>query len=145
MLHSKAYWITPDNKILDIGLGTHIDMILKHPELFGLTKEKITSIYQEYNELMGVEGKARYQIIMQLIANGFIRIRLYPNKHWSISANSWDDQTKKILSQWAETAKHIKNAGRYMNTVISTPHQVIKDYTVEDIIILNKHQSKPIT
>ena len=143
MLNSKAYWITPDNIILDIGLGTHIDMVIKHPELFDLPKEDIVSIYQHYNELLGVEGEARYKIIMKLLARGFIRIRLYPNKYWSISANNWDSRTKEVLSQWAEIAKEIKNADIYMNTVISTPHQVIKDYTVESLI-LNKHQSKPI-
>ena len=114
MLNSKAYWITPENEILDIGLGTHIEMIIKHPELFGLTKENISSIYQEHNELMGIEGKARYQIIMHLLANGFIRIRLYPNQYWSISASQWDKRTQKALSKWAKAAKDIKNAGKYM-------------------------------
>jgi len=140
LLNSKAYWITPDNEILDIGLGTHIDMVIKHPEFFGLIKEEITSIYQDYNELMGVEGKARYKIIMQLLAIGFIRIRLYPNKHWSISAQNWDSRTKKILSQWAEIAIEVKNAGQYMDTVISTQDQIIKGHTVKDLI-LNKHKS----
>ena len=143
MLNSKAYWITPENEILDIGLGTHIEMIIKHPTLFGLTKEKITSIYQDYNELMGVEGKARYKIIMQLLTSGFIRIRLYPNKHWSISAQNWDSRTKEVLSQWAEIAIEVKNAGQYMDTVISTHDQVIKDYSVKDLI-LNKHKSVTI-
>lgn len=143
MLNSKAYWITPDNEILDIGLGTHIEMIIKHPEVFGLTRDGITVIYQDYNELLGVEGKARYKIIMQLLASGFIRIRLYPNKHWSISAQKWDSRTKEVLSQWAEIAQKIKNSGRYMDTVISTHEQVIKGYTVEDLI-LNKHILKPI-
>jgi hypothetical protein len=138
MLNSKAYWITPDNEILDIGSGTHIDMIINHPEQFDLTKEEITSVYQDYNELMGIEGKARYKIIMQLLARGFIRIRLYPNKYWSISVKNWDSRTKKVLSQWAEIAKEYKKAGRYMDTVISTTDQVIKAYTVEDLI-LNKH------
>lgn len=144
MLHSKAYWITPDNEILDVGLGTHIEMIIKHPEIFGLTRDGITEIYQTYNELMGIEGKARYKIIMQLLASGFIRIRLYPNKYWSISAHNWDSRTKEMLTQWAEIAREVKNAGRYMDTVISTPNNVIRGYTVEDLI-LNKHQSKTIT
>lgn len=144
MLNSKAYWITPDNEILDIGLGTHIDMVIKHPEFFGLTKEEITSIYHDYNELVGVEGKARYHIIMKLLASGFIRIRLYPNKYWSISAHNWDRRSQKVLSRWAEIAKEIKNSGRYMDTVISTRDQVIKDYTVEELI-MNKHPSKTIT
>ncbi len=145
MLNSTAYWITPDNEILDIGLGTHIEMIIKHPEVFGLTRDGITAIYQDYNELLGVEGKARYHIIMKLLASGFIRIRLYPNKYWSISAQNWDSRTKEVLSQWAaEIAQKIKNAGRYMDTVISTHEQVIKGYTVEDLIS-NKHLTKTIT
>ena len=143
MFNSIAYWITPDNEILDIGLGTHIDMVIKHPEFFGLTKEEITSIYQKYNELMGVEGKARYKIIMQLLTSGFIRIRLYPNKYWSVSVRNWDGRTKDVLSQWAEIAIKVKNAGQYMGTVISTQDQVIKDYTVKDLI-LNKHKSVTI-
>ena len=138
MLNSKAYWITPDNEILDIGLGTHIDMIIKYPDKFNLTKESIITTYQKYNELIGIEGKARYEIIMQLLADGFIRARLYPNQYWSISAEKWDSRTKAALAKWAEVAKQVKNAGRYMDVVITTKNQVIKNYIVEDLM-LNKH------
>ena len=139
MLNSKAFWITTNGEILDIGLGTHIGFVIQNPEIFNLTKGEIVSAYHGHGELLGVEGRARYEIIMKLLANGFIRIRLYPNKYWSISANIWDSRTKKILSHWAKIAKEIKNSGRYMDIVISTHEQVIKDYTVE-ALFLNKHQ-----
>ena len=98
MLNSKAYWITPEGEILDFGLQTHIGFIIKQPEIFNMTKQEIVSTYHRYDELPGIEGKARHEIILKLITRGFIRIRLYQS-HWSISADSCDDKNQNGITK----------------------------------------------
>jgi hypothetical protein len=128
-----AYWIDPNGVIFDIGMGTHISKVISSPEKFATTKNNIIVCYKKYNEVLGVEGKARQEIIFNILKLGFIRIRLVVNNHWSISSYYWDKQTKLSLKKWAKIAKEVKSAGLYMDTVISTPNMIIREYTVEDL------------
>ena len=47
---SKAYWICPDESIIDIGLETHISYIINNPATFNTIKLKITELYKKYDE-----------------------------------------------------------------------------------------------
>lgn len=115
---ASAYWINPNGQILDIDVDTHISQIIKEPEKFGMTKEKINNIYKKHNEPIGLEGQAREELIMDVLKLGFIRIRLYINMHWSITIYGQSEKTKKIISSWANFAKDDKKAGPYMPVVI---------------------------
>jgi len=138
MTYNNACWISPDFEILDNGIESHITMVIKHPDWFGITIQEIESCYEKHNERMRKEGKAREEIILKLLDKNYIRVRLYPNKYWSVSAKEWNLHTKKALSIWANLAKDVKAVGKYMNVVISTHHLTIRDYTVEDLY-LKKH------
>jgi hypothetical protein len=54
-------------------------MVIQNPEKFGLTFDYIKQRFDEYGEKMGQEGKAREEIIMSLLEQGFVRIRKYGN------------------------------------------------------------------
>lgn len=111
---TTAYWIDHRGKILNIGSGTHIEQITRHPQKFGISKEAIQSIYKKYNEPMNSEGKAREDIIKQVIRKGFIRIRLYTNKYWSVTVNKLGRREKKALGEWSYEAKKDRTSGPYM-------------------------------
>jgi len=132
LILSKAYWISPDGNIIDIGLQTHIAYIISHPAIFNTTLEKITKLYKKYNEVMPVEGIARHKIIMVLLKQNFIRIRQYKN-HWSISLIILDDDTKSRLSQWSEIAMTITNSGQYADVIIQTYDGKKHHYSVQDL------------
>jgi len=138
MTYSNAYWIFPNGEIHKLGTESHISMVTKHPENFGLNRKQIEACYKKHNEKLWTEKKAREEIIFQLLDNGFIRIRLYPSSHWSINAKDWSEDVKSRLAKWAEQAKEIKAVGRYINVVIATHQRSIRDYTVEDLY-LKKH------
>ena len=138
MTYSNAYWLFPNGEIRELGTESHISLVTKNPEDFGLSRKEIEACYQKHNEKLWTEKKAREEIIFQLLDKGFIRIRLYPNKYWSISAKDWGEDTKRLLVKWAETAKAIKIVGQYMNVVIATYDRTIRDYTVDDLC-LGKH------
>ena len=129
MIYNNAYWIFPDGEIRKLGTDSHISMVIKKPQEFGLKREEIEACYHKHNEKLWTEKKARKEIIFQLLDKGFIRVRLYPSKYWSISAKDWSDYTKNLLAIWAEQAKTIQIVGHYMNVVISTYQRTIHDYT----------------
>ncbi len=138
MTYSNAYWLFPDGEIRELGTESHISMVTKNPEDFGLTREEIEACYKKHDEKLWTEKRAREEIIFQLLNKGFIRVRLYPNKYWSVSAKDWSDNTKISLVKWAEQARKVKAVGQYMNVVIATYQHTIRDYTVEDLY-LKKH------
>lgn len=112
---NAAYWISPTGKIIDVGVK-HINDIIRNPEEFGLTKNEIEQIYQKYNERMGQEGKAREEIIRNIIRRGFIRIRFYAKQgFWSVNINDLNNKNRDLLQQWAEQV--IKNGGSRYDAV----------------------------
>lgn len=96
-----AFWISPKGKTVG-GLGSHISMVIKAPEKFGVTREWIDSKYNEYNETIGVEGKAREEIIREILKEGFIRIRKYKNNEWVINVHKISKRNKERITKWAE-------------------------------------------
>ena len=76
-------------------------MVIKHPKKFGYTDQKIKDIYDKYGEPLGQEGKAREEIILDLINHGWIRVRRYNNKGYSININKMTKKVKDILFDWA--------------------------------------------
>ena len=109
-----AYWINPYGQIIDIGAGKHINQVTDAPEKFGVTREYLEAKFKEYGEPWGSEGKAREEIIKEIMKKGFIRIRLYPNKFWSIQTWDFNSRTRKALEKWAEQAMNTPKAGKYM-------------------------------
>lgn len=143
---SVAYWINPYGKIVSNGYKSHIQMIIDKPAKFGYTRDKIESIYKRYNEPMGKEGKAREDIIKDVVSKGFIRIRLYPNQYWSITAFQWNKKTRQALSVWAEIAKKVKQAGSYMKTKILTlkDDNLITKYDINDLYYALSEDFMPV-
>lgn len=131
-MHS-AYWINQRGKILDVGMGTHIDQVIKSPKSFGLTDLYIKNLYKKFNEPVSLEGKAREQIMQEVIKDGFIRIRFVKNRFWIVNADKWTPKVKKALTKWAEDAKTVKGAGKFMPVKIVTNHETINTYDVNDL------------
>ena len=109
-----AYWINPYGQILNIGAGKHITQVTDAPEKFGVTREYLEAKFKEYGEPWGSEGKAREDIIKDIMKKGFIRIRLYPNRFWSIQTWDFNKRTRTALQKWAEEALEDPKAGKYM-------------------------------
>ena len=101
---TRAYWISPMGEILDLGADKHINQVIRTPEKFGTTKEEIQRLHAEMGEPVGVEGKAREEIIKKVMENGFIRIRYYPRSgEWSVQTWNFGPREKRSLSKWAES------------------------------------------
>jgi hypothetical protein len=102
ILPSDAYWISPSGEIKLIKT-THIDDVINNPKSFGYSSSQIEDIYNKHNEYLGVEGKAREEIIKDLLKKGWVRIRYHKrNDSWSVNALKLSKRVKDYLFQWAE-------------------------------------------
>ena len=135
----SAYWISPKGEIVEVR-QTHIQTIISNPETFGLTREQIEAKYKEFGETVGVEGKAREEIMVDLIKSGWVRIRRYPNKFWSINVPKLSKKIKDYLFDWADklTSSGLfgyKEKDLYMPVKLdSVGGEVFKNLSVKDIL-----------
>ena len=99
--HNVAFWISKNGEMIEVENGNHIATVLKYPEKYGYTKQQLKDVYDRYHETVGTEGKAREEIILSLVRKGWIRIRRYENKFWSVTVNRMDRKVKDYLHSWA--------------------------------------------
>lgn len=139
IIGTVAMWISPRGEILAKQNTNHIAMVIENPQKFGLTKEYVEEKYKEYGEPLGVEGKAREEIIRELVKNGWIRIRRYTNKFWSITINKLTKKVKDYLFDWAQKTltgiAGFKEADKYMpvNIVALGGSSVPRNITIQGV------------
>src|SRR5208283_2662899 len=97
---SIAFFLSQTGDLIQVP-DSHIATIISDPQRFGLTLEEIQYAYSRHGERIGVEGEARKDLLLRIIADGWIRIRRYPNKHWSITAPSLSSAVQEHLRDWA--------------------------------------------
>ena len=105
MKKNNAYWISPSGTIYEVPI-THINYIINNAELFDLDLDEIKAIYKKHNEKLRFEGKARNEIIEDLLKKAWIRIR-YRNKNhaWHINHCSESRSLVNRLKKWYEQEK----------------------------------------
>ena len=108
-MHGRAFFLSPQGKLIRVG-ASHIAEVIRHPEEFGLSLEEIEKAYQKHGEKLGMEGRARGEILSRIIAKGWIRIREYPDSHWSFTLDQLTSQEKGYLRDFAQQALSRKGA-----------------------------------
>ncbi len=74
------FWITPDSKTFFVE-NTHILAVLKDPQLFGYKGvEELWKRFDANGEKRGSEGETRAEILSELMARGFMRVRSDRNR-----------------------------------------------------------------
>ena len=134
---SKAFFISPKGEFISSGVS-HINMVTDNPKKFGLSPEYIRKTYEKHNEMMGIEGKARDEILIKIINSGWIHIRRRPNKYWAVMIGRMSKKTQGFLYDWAvKILKGVhgikelnKDAKVKINSVTSN---YSKDITVKEI------------
>lgn len=136
VIRTIAFFISPDGKVIEAG-ENHIAFVINHLDLFGLTKQGIEAVYQRHGEQLYTEGKAREEILKDLVNHGWIRLRRYPNKFWSINVDRLTGKKKDFLYDWAKQMLTgeggFKEPDPYMLVKIDTREGQIIKYTVSDI------------
>lgn len=96
-----AYWIDTNKNITYPVPTKHIQMIFDFPERFGLAPEYIRKKFDNYNEPYRYEGKARRELINELLDKEWIRLRYDSRRHeWKINHNMEDNKLNSFLQKW---------------------------------------------
>jgi len=111
--NEKAYWISPQSELIPVEI-THIQKVLLFPEVFNLSKEYLEQQYKKFSEKVGLEGKAREEIMTNLINEGWIRIRLKSRPdYWIIQVNKLTNRTKENIICWVEDMRKRRYVNKY--------------------------------
>ena len=134
---SVAFFISPKGQILFVKTN-HIAAVIENPHQFGLTLAEIKSKYTDHGERLGTEGIARREILIQLVSQGWIRLRRYPNQYWSITLNCFSGDTCTRLQNWAKIVLsgtyEIHETDHYMPIRITQlDGAVIENYIISDL------------
>lgn len=111
MSFSEAYWIDQQGKIFDVNTN-HVGAIIKNPAKFKMTSKHVVDTYAKYGERLGQEAEARKDLIFEVLAKGFVRIRAY-RTYWAVTIDKLDKATEKKMLAWAETKDVHKKFGIY--------------------------------
>jgi hypothetical protein len=146
---ADAYWIDLTGKVLPVK-GIHIEEVIDTPEAYGFTLEQIQEVYDKYSETLKWEGKAREEIIEQMLKRGWIRIRHYGrNDIWSIQCFNFGSRQKDYLFRWAKDITENEHR-KYADVRLDTGNEVhmtsVKDLMSSDILCsTNKKDRAEIT
>jgi hypothetical protein len=95
-----AYWVSPVGEMLPVK-STHIEVVIKNPEVFGITHSYIKEVYKKYRETVGLEGKARDEIVEGLINKRWMRIRYDKSQdYYIIGFKYFDEKQIDYLKKW---------------------------------------------
>ncbi|MCX6152595.1 MAG: hypothetical protein NT007_00385 [Candidatus Kapabacteria bacterium] len=122
---ADAYWLSPKGVIYPVSM-THINFIRDNLELFKMTLDDYKATYAKFNEKMGWEGKARREIISEVIKNGWIRLRNRDNLGWVCELWELNQQTQNHLQEWVS---YLRNTNFVSDIGLSTEieiHQLSK-------------------
>jgi len=129
---SNAYWISPVGKIFSVH-GLHINEVFNNPPAFGLTDKELKLVYKKYNEPLEIEGKARNEIIKNLIIKGWVRIRYnVKNDYYSVELDKLNKRKRDYLYWWA---KAIQSGNKKYNFSGVRIVEFMRDYNLLDISI----------
>jgi len=130
-MNSKAFWISPAMEILNVKIN-HISEVIDNPEHFGLTYNYIKAIYNDEHEVLRTEGRARKRIIIDLIQQGWIRIREYPKRaSWTVNVFEMNEQVLYVLNSWTNEMIH-SGVSPFDEVVIDIPDKR-KTYSMKEI------------
>ena len=93
----KAFWYK-NGKIIEVK-NLHITDVCENHDIFGLSKEYIQSVYDLFGEPWGSEGRAREKIMIEVMKQGWIRIRQSIGREgsrWTIQFDDYEKRQKNI-------------------------------------------------
>lgn len=102
MEHGRGQFIAPDGTALDVP-ARHIGMVIAEPRKFGTTRNWVEGMYQQYDEPLYSEGRARREVLRRVLQKGWIRVREYVGAegHWILEFEQWTPDVQRRARAWA--------------------------------------------
>ena len=99
--------------------GTHINSVTKDCRTFGLTPDEVQAAYKKYKEPIGLEGRARGDLMLKIIKNGWIRVR-----------ETYDGQGNCFTIQFDDFVRQKKDLQKLINYLLYDSEDIKKDTQV---------------
>ena len=99
LFDKPGYWVTPDGRTIRV-TPDHLGFVQSHPEMFGYTRQEFDCIYSYHRDVLRNAGKVREAVIRDIVLNGFIRIRRYPDR-WSINVPQLTPEIRESVTRFA--------------------------------------------
>jgi len=126
----SGYWISPYGEVFPVDQN-HINTIIENPGKFGYTGDEIKSIYKKHKEVIGSEGNAREEIILDAVRKGWIRVRCYKNVTWTVNIHRLNKRVKDHITNFFQMiSKSIPHISGEVSIDTSTG---VEYYTPKDI------------
>ena len=132
--NTKAHWVNPSGKVYDVPT-THIEFVAKKPRMFKTTTEKMKKLYDKYDEKFPTqEGKARRDIMTDIVKMGSIRTRFSPREGpWVAETWKWGSRENKAIRKWAQYESGGKKQFR-INFISTSKRKIIgHSYSIDMI------------
>ncbi len=100
-----AYWISPEGELF--GVTRHIHFISSNLEKFGFTRQHYEDVYIKQDEKLGIEGKARVELMREAMINGWIRARYNENDGWVVEFSTQKEDYLSRVEVWAAEIRRL--------------------------------------
>lgn len=130
-----VYWVSPAGKMLSVK-STHIDVVIKKPEVFGITRAYIKEVYKKYRETVGLEGKARDEIIEGLINKRWMRIRyIKSNDYYIVGLNThFSEKQADYLREWGMGILALDEKFATKTVYLNDMNTVLETCTIQQLV-----------
>lgn len=102
--HHSAYWLSKKALIYPV-TTSHIRFVIDNANLFDMSKDDIKAMYSTHKEKIGFEGKARNEIMSELISKGWIRARYKESNnenYWTLELFQLTESSIQNILKWKE-------------------------------------------
>jgi hypothetical protein len=132
---TKAHWVNPSGKVYDVK-DTHIIFVSEKPSLFKTSVDKMKKLYDKYDEKFpNQEGKARVEIMTDIVKKGWIRTRYRPREGaWVAETWKWGSREKKALINWVKYETNGKKVQFRINFISTSKNKIIGHSYSLDVI-----------
>lgn len=141
---NAGLWLSPKGDYTRVRTN-HVADIISEPSKYGVTSKFIQGLYGKHNERMGVEGRAREELILLVLRTGWVRIRNYRN-YWSVTVDRLTRRVSTNIRNWVETFMQNGSMGKYEDIKI---YEAVRDrlttHSATDIVhkyVLEESQQK---
>lgn len=104
-MNDNAYFISPSGEILSVPRH-HIVRIYDNPELFGTTRKRLDTLYEQFDESPPCEGQARNEIVLKVLKKGWVRVRYYSESDtFNCQVYKLTEKVKKNVEKFRKLVK----------------------------------------